>query len=172
MENVFNQYSYVVISLIVLLVSIVLLQRYGVNRRWIAGAAIGLIGISTAGQFLLRPGSSDIDSVPAAQAALENGKPTFMEFFSNYCAGCLALRPAVDLLVSDIQDNYNVLRIDIHSDFGRELRQNLKFTYTPEFVLFDRSGQEVWRAHSLPPREEVYALAPEILASQIDKPQS
>jgi thiol-disulfide isomerase/thioredoxin len=153
MEHLFNQYSYILISLIVIVASVGLLLRYVADRRIIAGAAAILITLSIAGHFLLRPGFSDVDTVSAAQATLRNGRPTMIEFFSNYCASCLALRPAVDLLVKDIKDEYNVLRIDIHTDFGRELRQNLQFTYTPEFVLFDTSGQEVWRGHTLPPRE-------------------
>jgi thiol-disulfide isomerase/thioredoxin len=153
MENIFNQYSYILISLIVIVASIGLLLRYAVDRRVIAGAAVALIALSLAGNFLLRPGFSDVDSVDATQATLRNGRPTLIEFFSNYCASCLALRPAVDLLVKDIKDEYNVLRIDIHTEFGRELRQNFQFTYTPEFVLFDTSGAEVWRGHTLPPQE-------------------
>jgi thiol-disulfide isomerase/thioredoxin len=165
MENIFNQYSYILISLAVIAASVGLLLRYVTDRRVIAGTAALLICFSIAGHFLLRPGSSDINSVSAAQAALRNGKPTLIEFFSNYCASCLAVRPAVDLLVKDIKDEYNVLRIDIHTEFGRELRQNLRFSYTPEFVLFDRSGEEVWRGHTLPPREQVVALAPELMAA-------
>lgn len=165
MENIFNQYSYILISLAVLVASAVLLWRYTADKRIIAGMMIVLVLLSITGLLLLRPGSSDINSVSAAQAALRNGKPTFMEFFSNYCAGCLALRPAVDLLVTEIKDEYNILRIDIHTEFGRELRQSFQFTFTPEFVLFDNAGQEVWRAHTLPTREQVYALAPQLLSS-------
>lgn len=153
MENIFNQYSYIVISLIVIAASVGLLLRYAVDRRVIVVTASALIALSLAGHVLLRPGFSDVNSVSAAQATLRNGKPTLIEFFSNYCASCLALRPAVDLLVKDIKDDYNILRIDIHTEFGRELRQNLQFTYTPEFVLFDSSGLEVWRGHTLPPPE-------------------
>lgn len=165
MENMFNQYSYILISLTVITASVFLLFRYVVDRRVIAGTAALLIALSIAGHFLLRPGSSDINSVGAAEAALRNGKPTLIEFFSNYCASCLALRPAVDLLVKDIGDEYNILRIDIHTDFGRELRQSFEFTYTPEFVLFDSGGEEVWRGHTLPPRNQIVALAPEILTT-------
>ena len=163
MPGIFNQYSYVIISLVVLIVSAILLRRYIASTRLIAAALGIMIVLSIAGNFLLRPGTSDIDSVDAAQAALSNGRPTFLEFFSNFCASCLALRPAVDVLVSDIQPEFNVLRIDIHTDFGRELRQNFKFSYTPEFALFDSSGQEVWRGHTLPPRDQVYTLAPSLL---------
>jgi hypothetical protein len=162
MSGIFNQYSYVVISLMVLIVSAALLRRYAANGRIIAATLGVMILLSLAGNFLLRPGSSDIDSLDAAKAALHNGRPTLLEFFSNFCASCLALRPAVDVMVSDIEDEYNILRIDIHTDLGRQLRESIEFSYTPEFALFDSSGTEVWRGHTLPPREHVYALAPNL----------
>ncbi len=162
MESIFNQYSYILISLTVIIASAVLLRHYAVDGRTAAATLAAIAALSIAGHLLLRPGQSDVNSVEAARAALTNGKPTFMEFFSNYCANCLALRPAVDVLVADIEEAYNVLRIDIHTDFGRELRRSFQFSYTPEFVLFDSNGDEIWRGHSLPPPEQIYALAPEL----------
>ena len=159
---IFNQYSYVLISLVIVGISIVLLWRYAVDRRVITAVAFSFTLLSVGGYLLLRPGLSDVDSVNQAQSTLQNGKPTFLEFFSNYCAGCLALRPRVDLITNEIADEYNILRIDIHTDFGRELRQNFQFTYTPEFILFDDMGQEVWRDHTIPPLEQIQALAPNL----------
>jgi thiol-disulfide isomerase/thioredoxin len=160
--TIFNQYSYVLISFAVVLVSVLLLWRYAVDRRIVVAAAVSFVALSMTGYFLLRPGASDVDSASQAQITLQNGKPTFLEFFSNYCAGCLALRPRVDLITNEIADEYNVLRIDIHTDFGRELRQSLRFTYTPEFILFDSTGQEVWRDHTIPPIEQILVLAPDL----------
>ena len=80
-----------------------------------------------------------------------------MEFFSNYCAGCLAIRPVVDSLIEDMDDTINVLRIDIHTDTGRDLREQYNFSYTPEFLLLDNQGNEVWRSHS-PPTEDQLSI--------------
>ncbi len=157
--QILNQFSYLFITLAVLLASFILLQRYVVDRRLVAGAMVAITVLSLTGMLLLRPGSSDVATPSQAQQSIYNGKPTFLEFFSNYCAGCLALRPSVDLLVSDIGDDFNILRVDIHTDLGREMRETYGFTYTPEFVLFDRNGQEVWRDHSLPRREQVLNLS-------------
>ena len=157
--QILNQFSYVIISAIVLLASIVLMRRYGINRRLMSAVVGALVVFSLSSFFLLRPGVSDVDSASSMRTMIENGKPTLLEFFSNYCAGCLALRPAVDLLASDIESEFNILRIDIHTDLGREIRNQFGFTFTPEFVLFDNTGQEIWRDHTLPPREQVNALA-------------
>ncbi len=69
----------------------------------------------------------------------------------------MAARPIVDGIVEDIKEKFNILRVDIHTEFGRELRRRLGFSYTPEFVVFDSAGQEVWRDHA-PPTTDQLAL--------------
>lgn len=156
-----NQYSYVLIAAGVVLGVSILLRLFRVRWAGVGGIALVLVVLFTTGWLLLRPGASDVDSLEAADALLSNGNPTFVEFFSNYCAGCISVRPAVDSLVENLRtrygDQYNVLRVDIHTTFGRELRRRYGFSYTPEFVLFDGSGNEVWRDH-VPPTETELAL--------------
>lgn len=157
-----NQYSYLFIGAGVTLGAVLLLRL--LHARWaIAGiVALVIIILFAAEWLILRPGASDVDSLDAADAILNNGNPTFVEFFSNYCAGCIAARPVVDTLVADLQtrhgDAYNVLRVDIHTTFGRVLRERYGFSYTPEFVLFDGGGEEVWRDH-LPPSQNDIEIA-------------
>jgi thiol-disulfide isomerase/thioredoxin len=158
MDKFFNQYSYVFLSLGLILGSIIVLLVLRQRRPVVIGVAAALAGVLVIGNFVVRPGSSDVNSVAAARTMLVNGKPTFVEFFSNYCLGCAAARPAVDQLVSRIQNQYNILRVDIHTDFGRDLREEYAFSYSPEFILFDTSGREVWRSH-VPPSDEQLALA-------------
>ena len=157
--NILNQFSYVLISLAIIAASLLVLRRYEVDRRLMAALSITLMLFSLTGYLLLRPGASDVSSTGEAQTIIQNGKPTFLEFFSNYCAGCLAVRPAVDLLVDDIEDEFNILRIDIHTEFGRELRDSLGFTSSPEFILLDAEGKVIWRDHTLPSRERLAAAA-------------
>jgi thiol-disulfide isomerase/thioredoxin len=156
--NVFNQFSYVLISSAVLIASLIVLRRYNVDRRLMSAVGIAIVVLSVSAALILRPGLSDVDSLQMAQATFRNGKPTLLEFFSNYCAGCLAVRPAVDLLAAEFEEDINIVRIDIHTDFGREIRQEFGFSYTPEFILLDHNGQEIWREHVLPTREQVIAI--------------
>jgi thiol-disulfide isomerase/thioredoxin len=158
MDRIFNQYSYVIISLSVLVASVLVLRYFLTNWRIISAAIVGLLVLMIAIFLLLRPGFSDVDSSSTAEAMIRNGRPTFMEFFSNYCAGCLAIRPVVDSITQDIGDEFNVLRVDIHTETGRELREQFDFSYTPEFLLLDSQGNEIWRSHS-PPTEAQLSLA-------------
>lgn len=158
MQQILNQFSYVFISLAILLACFFILRRYIADKRLLGASMLAIFGLALAAMFLLRPGGSDVASTSEFRQSLQNGKPTFLEFFSNYCAGCLALRPSVDLLVADIEDEFNILRIDIHTELGNELRDTYGFSYSPEFILFDSDGQEVWRDHALPQMEQVFAL--------------
>jgi hypothetical protein len=67
----------------------------------------------------------------------------------------VAARPIVNGIVEDIGEQFNILRVDIHTDFGRELRRQLGFSYTPEFILFDSVGREIWRDHAPPSPEQL-----------------
>jgi thiol-disulfide isomerase/thioredoxin len=157
-----NQYSFLLITALILFVTAAV-QIYRHARWRTVLTSLVVVGLVIGAAYAaLRPGASDVDSLEAAESVIANGQPTMVEFFSNYCAGCLAARPAVDSLVTEIQTRYsssfNVLRVDIHTPFGRELRERYGFSYTPEFVLFDPAGQEVWRSHVPPSLAEIETL--------------
>lgn len=154
--NILNQFSYpiIVISLVAM-VFIFLHRRY----RWYiaAGADLALILVFAAGFWALHPGNNSVNSTQDALRLIGNGKPTLVEFFSNYCSGCLVFNPIVDQLEADFQSEFNILRIDIHSQVGRDLRRELGFSFTPEFVLYDADGIETWRDHIPPSNSELEA---------------
>lgn len=154
--NIFNQFSYPLIAVGVLIFVFLLVRRCW-RPRWyiIAGIQLAIILSFAAGFFILRPGSTNVDSAEIALATIGNGRPTFVEFFSNYCTGCLAVEPTIDSLKQDIENEFNFLRINIHTGVGRALRQSLGFSFTPEFILFDPAGNEVWRSHAPPSQTEL-----------------
>lgn len=157
--DIINQYSYVFMSLFVVVALFFGARRLKLN--WVASSGVSVLAAALllAGFLALRPGASDVDSAEAARALINSGKPTLIEFYSNYCAGCISARPLVDAVVGDIEARYgeafNVLRIDIHTDFGRALREQYGFSFTPEFVLFNSAGVEIWRSHIPPTGEQV-----------------
>ncbi|MCU0496217.1 MAG: thioredoxin domain-containing protein [Anaerolineae bacterium] len=105
--------------------------------------------------FVLRPGTGDEGGITDLAPVFDNDRPTLAEFFSNYCTSCLLLRPTFDQLARDLQPEFNILRINIHSLNGRQLRQQYNFSFTPEFILFDADGNEVWRDHALPTQAQL-----------------
>ncbi len=149
--SVINQFSYILMTAGVLLGSYIFLRRrFRIRLPAVALIQFGFGAIFVTGFFLLRPGASTVSDFDVAHATINNGTPTFVEFFSNYCAGCIAVEPIVDRVVSQIEGEFDVIRVDIHTTIGREMRTEYEFSFTPEFVLFNADGQEVWRDH-VPP---------------------
>lgn len=150
---ILNQISYLILVIIMLLAALIVLRwgfRSSTKRLGIAQA--GLVLLAIIGFLLLRPGSSDIQFASDAQRIINNNRPTMVEFFSNYCLGCMSYRPEIDRIIEQFQGELDVLRIDIHTTLGRDLRDELGFSFTPEFILFNERGQEIWRGH-IPPTQ-------------------
>ncbi len=82
--TIFNQFSAVLMIstvLLTVLVGLRLRRVSGLNSLMILVVAGGImIGIWSA----IRPSSSDVDSVASAEQLIGNGKPTLLEFFSQY----------------------------------------------------------------------------------------
>lgn len=148
--NLLNQFSFILIALGSVGTVYWLMRRFNIRLPFIIAVQALVLAVFITGFIVLRPGESDVDNIDAAIDTINNGRPTFVEFFSNYCTGCITLQPIVNNLVSDIQTDFDILRVDIHTQVGRDLRQIYDFSFTPEFVLFNDNGEEVWRDH-LPP---------------------
>lgn len=155
---IFNQYSYPLIALGVMATVLFLLLLRRVRSSTLIMTELALLVIFVGGFFALRTGEGDVVDRDGFEAVLANDRPTFIEFFSNFCTGCLVMRPTVDGIINDIGDDFNVLRVNIHSDIGRELTEQLGFNFTPEFLLLDADGQEVWRDH-VPPTTDILSRA-------------
>ncbi len=84
MREFLQQHSYVFISLGVVFGLIIVLRLLRARWRNTLLAVAGLTVVLAVALLILRPGLSDVDSVQAAETMLRNGRPTFLEFFSNY----------------------------------------------------------------------------------------
>jgi thiol-disulfide isomerase/thioredoxin len=144
--NPFNQFSFVLIAGAALLMLAAFIVVSGLNRRkavaWlVAAAAFGAAWLS------LRTGSSDFQEAAQAELVIRTAdRPVLVEFYSDYCAGCLAARPTLDTLERELKDDLQVIRLDVASSAGRELGGQLGLRVTPTFILFDIQGHEVWRS--------------------------
>lgn len=154
--NVLNQFSYVLFGAGALAVSFVVLRRQ-IRARWslVMLAQVVIAAAFAVGFVLLRPGAGNVSDFEAAQSAIGNGRPTFIAFFSNYCTGCITVEPTVDRIAAEIDGEFDVLRVDIHTEVGRAMRAAYGFSFTPEFVLYDGEGQEIWRDHTPPSQVQI-----------------
>jgi thiol-disulfide isomerase/thioredoxin len=155
--DIINQYSYIIASLFVMsgifALSFSAVRRQATRKSWplISSFVVSMALVLFGGFFVLHPGAATIDIISEVEQLLTNDRPTLLQFYSNYCIGCMSVKRAMDELAPEIGTTHDILRVDIHTDFGREIREELGFSYTPEFVLYDANGREIWRGHQLPP---------------------
>jgi len=55
------------------------------------------------------------------------------------------MKPVVDAVEEEFSGRMEVLRVDIHTEVGRVIANELDFQYTPTFIFFDETGNELWR---------------------------
>jgi thiol-disulfide isomerase/thioredoxin len=128
----FNHYSAPIVGVLIFVIVFSAVRR---RRQWwvLAGVMVVYLGAWLA----MRPVAK-----PVMQVA---GKPLLLELQSPFCLGCVAIKPALDRLESELRNKLVVRRVDIQSDEGRELMKQYNIKYTPTFVLFDAAGNERWR---------------------------
>lgn len=171
MQALFNQYSYVFLTVgIVVGAGIVLRLFLRRSLRVTAIVVLALVLLGATGWLALRPTPGNVSDLARAEATLHGGKPTVLEFYSDYCIGCIAARSTFDDVVTQMRQKFadavNVLRVDIHTDSGRALREEYGFSYTPEFVIFDGGAGELWRSHTPPTLNELdHVFSPGIITT-------
>lgn len=116
-------------------------------------------------RVLVSRSTEGIATVQAFQEALRNGEQaTLVEFFSPYCAGCLAMKPIVDQIEAEAGERLKVIRLNIDTEPGRTLVDTYSVLFTPTFVYFDKNGNKV--------RDSVLVLDRARLMYDLDKSQS
>ena len=56
------------------------------------------------------------------------------------------MKPIVDGIEQEFEDQLLVIRLNIQEQVGRELAPIHMFEYTPTFIFFDAQGNELWRS--------------------------
>jgi thiol-disulfide isomerase/thioredoxin len=145
MAFIVNQYSFVIMALVLaLLAGVVLLTHRPRWNHYLAFAA--LVGGLLLSWAILRPRQTLLSAdAPQVQAWIGAGTPALLEFQSPYCLACTAIKPTVDALESQTGDRLRIIRLNVQESAGRQLSQVYGFTYTPTFIFFDGAGQELWR---------------------------
>ena len=126
----FNHYSVLIIGALLLVATVVTKGR----TRWIMAGVVGVYAVTCAVLW------------PKARSEAANGLPVLVEIQSPFCLGCVALKPAVDKLESEMAGQLVVRRVDIQTAEGRALMKQYGMEFTPAFILLDAAGREQWRA--------------------------
>lgn len=76
------------------------------------------------------------------ELALNDSRPTLVEFFATWCPHCRRMMPIVDELRSRVGNSANIIQID--GDDNNALMGEFEVTGFPTWILFS-DGQIMWR---------------------------
>jgi thioredoxin 1 len=145
MGLLFNEYSFLILSLAaVLMAAVILLTRH---PKWndILAFAVIAAGLFTA-WIILHPRQTPlmVDS-QNVRNMIGAGTPVLLEFQSPFCISCTAIKPVVEGLENELGNRVHIIRLNVQENVGRELGAVYGFTFTPTFIFFDAQGTESWR---------------------------
>ena len=69
--------------------------------------------------------------------ALANGKPTFIEFYADWCTTCQAFAPTLQQVHTQLGEQVNFVMLDIDNPQWKEQIQTFKATGVPQLTLLD-----------------------------------
>ncbi len=97
--------------------------------------------------------ASQADRAMPIDIALNNGKPTLMEFYANWCNSCQAMAADLAAVKAQFGDRVNFSMLNV--DNTKWLPEVTKYRVDgiPHFVFFDRQGQVLAQAIGEQPRQ-------------------
>jgi len=86
------------------------------------------------------------------EVALNNGKPTLMEFYANWCTSCQTMAPTLESLRTDYGDRLNFVMLNV--DNSKWLPEMLEYRVDgiPHFIFLGADGQAIGSAIGEIPR--------------------
>jgi thiol-disulfide isomerase/thioredoxin len=92
------------------------------------------------------------ESMPL-EVALENGNPTLMEFYANWCTSCMAMAPEIKELEQEYEGNVNFVMLNV--DNSKWLPELTKYRVDgiPHFVFLGSNGEAIASAIGEIPRD-------------------
>jgi len=143
--NILQPYSVFWLGGLLLIGVAAILFRKGARLQEVVAFGVIALGLGLA-YFSLRPTQTALmGESSSVQASIGQGQPVLLEFQSPYCVGCMAAKPVVDRLEAEFTGRLQVIRLNIQEKTGMELAPIFRFEYTPTFIFFDETGNEVWR---------------------------
>lgn len=145
----------------------------GTSGRRIRNVLIALVAIAL-GAFLFlgvqtETGATSLDaqaeqSTPL-EVALSNGKPTFMEFYANWCTSCQAMANDLGELKEQYADSVNFVMLNVDNSKWLPEILNYRVDGIPHFVFLGQDGQAIAQAIGEQPRSVLEANLEALVAA-------
>jgi thiol-disulfide isomerase/thioredoxin len=115
----------------------------------IVGVAVVLAIAILLGLQTRTPSASLSDMAKAAvplEQALTNGKPTFMEFYANWCTSCQAMAPSLQQLKGRYQDQVNFVMLNVDNSKWLPEMLHYRVDGIPHFAFLTPTGNDLGSA--------------------------
>ena len=74
------------------------------------------------------------------EVAFQNNKPTFLEFYAEWCEVCKEMAPKVSSLKEEYEDKINFVFLDVDNPSSETYIRKLNVNGIPQINLFDKKG--------------------------------
>ncbi|MBE9078358.1 thioredoxin family protein [Romeria aff. gracilis LEGE 07310] len=111
----------------------------------IAVVAIGLTLALVLGIQTRTPSASLTELAKSAtplEQALANGKPTFVEFYANWCTSCQAMAGDMQMLRMDYRDRVNFVMLNVDNSNWLPEMLHYRVDGIPHFVFLDDQSED------------------------------
>jgi len=92
--------------------------------------------------------------------ALQGGRPVLADFGRGTCIPCKMMKPILDRLARELQNNVHVLILDT-GEYGY-LARRYRIRVIPTQIFFDENGKELFRHEGFMSREDILAKLKEL----------
>ncbi len=114
-------------------------------------------------------GATSLDAQAEAstplEVALSNGKPTFMEFYANWCTSCQAMAQDLGELKAKYADSVNFVMLNVDNSKWLPEIVNYRVDGIPHFVFFGEEGKAIAQAIGEQPRSILEANLDALVAA-------
>ena len=97
--------------------------------------------------------------------ALNDGRPTVVEFYADWCEACQAMAPAMETIVKEHHDQLDVVLLNVDNPRWQPEIDRYDVNGIPQLQLFDASGTTVGRALGARSKPELDAISSALIAN-------
>ncbi len=83
---------------------------------------------------------------------INNGKPTIVDFYADWCAPCKIQGPIIDELEEEMRDLVNIMKVNV--DHNSEITKKFSVVSIPTIVILNE-GKKVWKEVGIQQKETI-----------------
>ena len=100
------------------------------------------------------------------EVAFNNGRPTVLEFYADWCEVCQEMTPSMYHLKRDFEDQINLVLLNVDNNEWQDLIDKYDVNGIPQLNLFDADGKMIGKSIGLKSQGQLDQLAYSLVNNQ------